>query len=229
MTSRGASAGKRRGRRTSSLGLRAALEKARSAARVGWDRRSAAWDRRSLSAALRGGNPAQSERRVEDENRHRLQEILSCGIHAAGPVPVGWHGKSPLQSRPRYGARRATEGKWARTETGPASRRLSRSSAPERTFVLPLLRRGRTVSVFFYLRTVSLSHVVPSTLRLSLQPRRRAAAPGPRYTYSGSGRAASRRATRNPHFRKAAEVRLRSAVPQAEEFQVPSCSRSGSD
>ena len=72
-------------------------------------------------------------------------------------------------------AHRATGGKWARAETGPAGRRLSRSSAPERAFLLPLLRRGRTASFFLCLRTVSLSHGALDSTLSSIQPR--AAAP----------------------------------------------------
>ena len=71
--------------------------------------------------------------------------------------------------RPRCGAQRASEGKWA--ETGPAGRRLSRSSGPERARILPPLLRGGRVSLFRCLLASALSRSRLCSLSLSHETR----------------------------------------------------------
>ena len=108
--------------------------------------------RAGLSRSPRSGvGPAGEEEReagdVTRTTRFSGQRTREAHVKS-GPQGRAEKGAMRRTRRGRVGwdRRRAAEGKWA--ETGPASRRLSRSSVPERTFVLPLLRRGRTVSVF---------------------------------------------------------------------------------
>ncbi len=79
------------------------------------------------------GNQAQVARRVLKRQRQKTSNKLL----------FLWDAKKEIRAS-RPGPKDKRKG----AERGPASRRLSRIIGPERTFVLPLLRRVRTLSFF---------------------------------------------------------------------------------